>query len=561
VRRDVMLIRPRGMRGDERDQDGMFSYVSLEQRVPADHPLREVRKLTDMVLRSLSGELDALYAEGGRPSIAPEYILRALLLQVFFSIRSERLLVEQIDYNLLFRWFVGLGMDDGVWNHAVFSKNRDRLLNSEVAQRFFAEVNRQAKKFMSDEHFTVDGTLIQAWASQKSFRPGDGDGPGDGTNFHGQQRSNKTHESTTDPNQGVDSSSAFAAGVGAGEEIVIPAQHDNPQGTFGAVSVDLDASVVDATQEGTPARECVADWPQSLRTSDSRPSCLSSHACSSSMSAHAISVAKQERAPHPLSGVVGLLSYSSGRKNRCNDAAVTIKMMEPGAAVGLQDAAQSAQVYSGMFASAIRREGKPRRRWCAVGCGPVVAEFESPPPTETVPHLKMLTIRDEKAPRWANLVTWNSSLPYGAGLCVLRDVATEYAKQAVLDSRRKILGRQGQLLLSSEDVDLAFFACKLGLGTGVFPGLSLLHLIPSRRLDRKYLVRLAEGNAFSLLILAHLWGYDEEGKGNPWVGHLRDLKRLIALRGIERDLHIAKWRGKRMARRWLRDSSQPISTA
>ena len=155
MRRIVRLMRLRNMRGDERVQDGMFSYVSLEQRVPADHPLREVRKLTDAVLGSLSRELDALYAEGGRPSIAPEYILRALLLQVFFSVRSERLLVEQIDYNLLFRWFVGLGMDDGVWNHAVFSKNRDRLLNSEVAQRFFAEVNRQAKKFMSDEHFTV----------------------------------------------------------------------------------------------------------------------------------------------------------------------------------------------------------------------------------------------------------------------------------------------------------------------------------------------------------------------------------------------------------------------
>jgi transposase len=192
-------VRLIGMRGDERVQEGMFSYVSLEQRVPSDHPLREVRKLTDTVLDSLSPELDALYAASGRPSIAPEYILRALLLQVFYSVRSERLLVEQIDYNLLFRWFVGLGMDDGVWNHAVFSKNRDRLLNSEVAQQFFAEVNRQAKKFMSDEHFTVDGTLIQAWASQKSFRPKDGDGPGDGTNFHGQERSNKTHKSTTDP--------------------------------------------------------------------------------------------------------------------------------------------------------------------------------------------------------------------------------------------------------------------------------------------------------------------------------------------------------------------------
>jgi transposase len=153
------------MRGDERVQDGMFSYVSLEQRVPQDHPLRAVRKLTDAVLG---------------------------------TVRSERLLVEQIDYNLLFRWFVGLGMDDAVWNHAVFSKNRDRLLTSDVAQRFFAEVNRQAKKFMSDEHFTVDGTLIQAWASQKSFRSKDGSDGGDGANFQGQKRSNKTHESSTD---------------------------------------------------------------------------------------------------------------------------------------------------------------------------------------------------------------------------------------------------------------------------------------------------------------------------------------------------------------------------
>jgi len=176
----------------------MFSYVSLQQRVPVDHPLRAVRKLTDAVLASLNPEFDTLYKASGRPSIAPEYILRALLLQVFYSVRSERLLVEQIDYNLLFRWFVGLGMDDCVWNHAVFSKNRDRLLNSEVAQKFFAEVNRRASKFMSDEHFTVDGTLIQAWASQKSFRAKDGSDDGDGTDFRGQKRSNKTHESTTD---------------------------------------------------------------------------------------------------------------------------------------------------------------------------------------------------------------------------------------------------------------------------------------------------------------------------------------------------------------------------
>ena len=199
MRRECETIRLTCMRGDERIQDGMFSYVSLEERVPQGHPLRAVRKLTDKVLESLSGEFDKLYAATGRASVAPEYVLRALLLQVFYSIRSERMLVEQIDYNLLFRWFVGLGMDDAVWNHAVFSKNRDRLLTSEVAQRFFAEVNQQAKRFMSDEHFTVDGTLIQAWAGQKSFRSKDGSDDGGGSNFHGQKRSNDTHQSTTDP--------------------------------------------------------------------------------------------------------------------------------------------------------------------------------------------------------------------------------------------------------------------------------------------------------------------------------------------------------------------------
>jgi transposase len=147
---------------------------SLEQRVPQDPPLRAVCKLTDAVLQTSSTEFDALYADSGRASVAPEYILRALLLQVFYSVRSERLLVEQIDYTLLFRWFVGLGIDDAVWNHAVFSKNRDRLLTSDVVQQFFAEVNKKAKRFISDEHFTVDGALIQAWASQKSFRSKDG---------------------------------------------------------------------------------------------------------------------------------------------------------------------------------------------------------------------------------------------------------------------------------------------------------------------------------------------------------------------------------------------------
>jgi transposase len=185
------------MRGDERVQDGMFSYVTLEQRVPQTHPLREIRRIADVALGSLSEEFDSLYSASGRPSIPPEYVLRALLLQAFYSIRSERQLVEQIEFNLLYRWFVGLDMDDAVWNHAVFSKNRDRLLTSEVAQQFLAAVVAQARGFMSNDHFTVDGTLVQAWASHKSFKKKDGSD--DGTNFHGQQRKNDTHESTTDP--------------------------------------------------------------------------------------------------------------------------------------------------------------------------------------------------------------------------------------------------------------------------------------------------------------------------------------------------------------------------
>ncbi len=170
INRTKNHVVPLGMLASQMETANAVRGFLKEQRVPQGHSLRAVRKLTDVVLRSLRAEFDALYAVSGRPSIAPEYILRALLLRMFYSVRSERLLVEQIDYNLLFRWFVGLGMDDAVWNHAVFSKNRDRLLTSDVAQRFFAEVNRQAKRFMSDEHFTVDGTLIQAWASQKSFR-------------------------------------------------------------------------------------------------------------------------------------------------------------------------------------------------------------------------------------------------------------------------------------------------------------------------------------------------------------------------------------------------------
>jgi transposase len=186
------------MRGDDQQQSGMFSYVSLEERVPQDHPLRRIRETVDEILRKMGKDFDSLYARTGRPSVAPERLLRAVLLQIFYTVRSERLLMEQINYNLLFRWFVGLEMDEPVWNHAVFSKNRERLLNQEVAQEFFGRVLAEAKPHLSDEHFTVDGTLIEAWASQKSFQKKEGgdDEPGQ---FRGHKRSNETHASKTDP--------------------------------------------------------------------------------------------------------------------------------------------------------------------------------------------------------------------------------------------------------------------------------------------------------------------------------------------------------------------------
>ena len=191
------------MRGDDNQQEGMFSYVSPEKRVPADHPLRPIRKMVDEILKEMSPQFAKLYSDVGRPSIAPERLFRSLLLQIFYSVRSERMLIEQLQYNLLFRWFVGMEMDEAVWNHAVYSKNRERLLNEEVAETFFQRVLERARPFMSDEHFTVDGTLIEAWASQKSFRPKDGTGkpagPGGDVDFKGEKRKNQTHESTTDP--------------------------------------------------------------------------------------------------------------------------------------------------------------------------------------------------------------------------------------------------------------------------------------------------------------------------------------------------------------------------
>lgn len=195
------------MRGEEPRQPVLFSYVSLEDRVPKSHPLRKLRVLVDGILASMDKEFDAVYSNNGRPSIPPERLLRALLLQVLFSVRSERMLVEQMEYNLLFRWFVGFGIDERVFDATVFTHNRERVLNERFSREFFGKVKSLAqwRRLTSDEHFTVDGSLIEAWASIKSFRPKDDDrdGGGSGRNpssdFHGETRSNQTHESTTDP--------------------------------------------------------------------------------------------------------------------------------------------------------------------------------------------------------------------------------------------------------------------------------------------------------------------------------------------------------------------------
>jgi transposase len=196
------------MRGSDESSGSLFSYVNLEARVRGDHPLRLIREIANAALSDLSRALTALYTDFGRPSIAPERLLRAMLLQAFYGIRSERQLMERLEFDLLFRWFVGLGVDDPVWDHSTFSKNRDRLLAGEIAGKFLAAVlaQSQVKRLLSSDHFSVDGTLIEAWASIKSFRRKDGsddDSPGGGRNaernFHKEKRSNETHQSTTDP--------------------------------------------------------------------------------------------------------------------------------------------------------------------------------------------------------------------------------------------------------------------------------------------------------------------------------------------------------------------------
>jgi transposase len=250
------------MRGADDRSDFLFSYVSPEHRVPADHPLRPIRKMTDAALERLSGRFETMYSELGRPSIPPEQLLRALLLQYLYSVRSERLLIEQLDYNLLFRWFVGVGLDEPIWDHSTFSKNRDRLLAGDVGTAFFDAVLAEARthRLLSDEHFTVDGTLLEAWASHKSFRPKDTadrppDDPSNPTvNFRGERRKNDTHHSTTDPDARL-----YKKGVGRPAQLAYLG-HVLMENRSGLV-VDTRVTPADGYGERDAALVMIADRP------------------------------------------------------------------------------------------------------------------------------------------------------------------------------------------------------------------------------------------------------------------------------------------------------------
>src|SRR5207247_2785106 len=254
------------MRGGDARTEALFSYVSCEARVPVDHPLRAIREIVNEALAALSPEFEKPYAKSGRPSIPPEKLLRALLLQAFYSGRSERQLMEQLDYNLLFRWFVGLSLDAAVWDVTVFTKNRERLIEGDIAAQFMAAVLNQerVKVLLSDEHFSVDGTLIEAWASMKSFRPKDGSGepPAPGRNgerdFHGEKRRNETHASTTDPdarlNRKGPGQPAKLAYLG---HVFMENRH--------ALVVDTRLTLATGTAEREAALEMVADRPGNHR--------------------------------------------------------------------------------------------------------------------------------------------------------------------------------------------------------------------------------------------------------------------------------------------------------
>jgi transposase len=259
--------RASNMRGFDEQPKHLFSYISIEQRVPATHPLRSFRQMTDRVLADLSPQFTKMYAKIGRPSIPPEKLLRALLLQVLYTVRSERLLMEQLEYNLLFRWFVGLEIDDPVWDATVFTKNRDRLLAGDVAATFFQAVRAEAeaRQLTSDDHFTVDGTLLEAWASLKSFKKVEGDGgpppddPGNPTvNFHGETRTNATHASTTDPD-------ARLARKGPGKEAKLSYTGHILMENRNGLAVDVAVLPATGTAEREAAIEMIAARPDTGR--------------------------------------------------------------------------------------------------------------------------------------------------------------------------------------------------------------------------------------------------------------------------------------------------------
>jgi transposase len=251
------------MRGSDIQQTAIFSYLSPEQRVPAGHPLRKVREITDRVLDKMSSSFSRMYSKMGRPSIAPEKLLRALLLQILYTVRSERMLMEQLDYNLLFRWFVGLNLDDAVWDVTVFTKNRNRLLKEEMARKFFDLVVEEARSLdlMSDEHFTVDGTLLEACAGLKSFKSKDQvdaappDDPGNPTvNFHGESRRNDTHQSTTDPD-------ALLARKGGGKEAKLSYTGNVLMDNRNGLVADVETMQADGAAERDAAVVMIASLP------------------------------------------------------------------------------------------------------------------------------------------------------------------------------------------------------------------------------------------------------------------------------------------------------------
>ena len=308
------------MRGFDTTQSDMFSYLSPEQRVPQDHPLRPIRIFVNDALKALSPQFARMYSEIGRPSIAPEKLLRALLLQILYTIRSERMLMEQLGYNLLFRWFVGLNMDDLVWDPTVFSKNRERMVKSDVARLFFQAVVEQARlmSLLSDEHFSIDGTLIEAWASQKSFQNKEHGGSGDSTgsgnpsiNFHGEQRTNDTHESKTDPDARL-----YRTGTGK-EAKLCYAGHVLMENRNG-LAVDGQITKATGTAEREAAVEMLGDVPGDKRVTVGTDKAYDTQA-----------FVEQTRAmnvtPHVTQNTSGRSSAIDGRTTRHTGYAVSLR--------------------------------------------------------------------------------------------------------------------------------------------------------------------------------------------------------------------------------------------